>query len=80
MKTSKIIKYLKKALNKGDAHKKDALRDILDKMKKKERKLKNRLEKSTDEAERALLLEKLKVNQAHRKKGVEALRKLSGKT
>jgi hypothetical protein len=80
MKSSKIFRYLKKVLNKEDAQKKDALNDILSKLKKKERKIKGKLEDSTDEAERAVLLEKLKVNEAHRKKGIDALRKLNGKS
>lgn len=80
MKSSKIFRYLKKVLNKEDAQKKGALNDILSKLKKKERKIKGKLEDCTDEAERAVLLEKLKVNEAHRKKGIDALRKLNGKS
>ena len=79
MKSSKIVKYLQAALDKDNAKKKGALKKIIDKMKKKDRKLKAKLAAAKDEKERAAIVAKLKVNRAHRKKGVMALRKLSGK-
>ena len=48
-------------------------------MKKKERKLKEKLASAKGAKERAEIASKIKVNRAHRKKGVEAYRKLSGK-
>lgn len=79
MKSSKIVKYLHQALNQGEAKKKAALKKIIDKMKKKDRKLKAKLAAAKNDKERAVITSKLKVNRAHRKKGVKALRKLNGK-
>lgn len=81
MKSGKIIKYLQDALNLDDdkAKKKTALMKIIDKMKKKDRKLKAKLADAKTDKEKADILAKLKVNRAHRKKGVKAYRKLNGK-
>lgn len=79
MKNSKIAKYLHEALNKDNAKKKAALKKIIDKMKKKGRKLKANLSAAKTDKERKAIAAKLKVNRAHRKKGVKAYRKLSGK-
>ena len=79
MKNSKIAKYLHEALNQDSAKKKAALKKIINKMKKKQRKLKDKLAAAKTEKERAAIMAKLKVNRAHRKKGVKAFRELSGK-
>ncbi len=79
MKNSKIAKYLHEALNKDISKRKSALRDILAKMKKKERKLKEKLASAKSDKERDEITSKIKVNHAHRRKGIEAYRKLSGK-
>jgi len=79
MKSSKIVKYLNEALNQNNAKKKTALKKIIDKMKKKDRKLKAKLIAAKSDKEKASITAKLKVNRAHRKKGVKAYRKLSGK-
>lgn len=79
MKSSKLINYLQEALRQDDDKKKAALKKILSKMKKKSRKLKAKLATAQDEKERAEIVDKLKVNRAHRKKGVKAYRKLNGK-
>lgn len=79
MKNSKIAKYLHKALGKDDAKRKDALIDILAKMKKKERKLKDKLDSAKSDKEREEIANKLKVNRAHRRKGIKAYRQLMGK-
>lgn len=80
MKSSKIIKYLKAALNQDDAQKKAALKKVLDKIKKKGRKLKAKLAAAKSDKEKAEIQAKIKVNRAHRKKGIDALRKLNGKS
>ena len=79
MKTSKIIEYLHEILNRDDADQKAALKKILAKLKKKSRKLKAKLAEAKTDKERAEIEGKLKVNKAHREKGVEALRQLIGK-
>lgn len=79
MKSSKIVKYLHEALNMDKAKKKSALKKIIDKMKKKDRKLKANLSAAKTDKEREAIKAKLKVNRAHRKNGVKAYRKLSGK-
>jgi len=79
MKSSKLIKYLHEALSQDNADKKAALRKIINKMKKKDRKLKDALAAARSDKEKAAIKAKLKVNRAHRKKGAKAFRKLSGK-
>jgi len=73
MKANKIIKYLFEAINQDDVKKKQALKKIIDKMKKKESKLIKKLSASLDEDEKSTLEAKLKVLQAQRKKGEEAI-------
>jgi len=79
MKMKKIIKYLKDALDNDDSSTKVALKSLVLKMKKKEHKLKSKLEVATDNKEREELKAKLEVNRAHREKGVQALQKLKQK-
>ncbi|MDP6788279.1 MAG: hypothetical protein QF830_04660 [Rhodospirillales bacterium] len=82
MKTKDIVKSLGAALdldNKKKKKKADALRKILKKLKKKEINLKERRKAAKSGKEKSALAAKLKVNRAHRKKGVKVLRKLSGK-
>ncbi|OEJ65904.1 hypothetical protein [Magnetovibrio blakemorei] len=79
MKNSKIAKYLHKALGQDDAKRKDALIDILAKMKKKDRKLKDKLAEAKNDKERDEITNKIKVNRAHRRKGIKAYRELMGK-
>jgi len=79
MKSGKIIKYFHEIMNQDTADKKAALKKILAKMKKKSRKLKAKLAEAKTDKERAEIEGKLKVNQAHRKKGLKALRELNDK-
>lgn len=79
MKNSKIAEYLHKALSQDDTKRKDALRDILAKMKKKDRKLKDKLDSAKNDKERDEIANKIKVNRAHRRKGIKAYRLLTGK-
>ena len=82
MKTKDIVKSLGSALdldNKKKKKKADALRKILKKLKRKETNLKERLKGAKSGKEKSALVAKLKVNRAHRKKGVKVLRKLSSK-
>lgn len=82
MKTSDIVKSLRDALDlEGDKKKKKkaAIKKILAKLRKKESKLKKKIDDAGNDKEKKTLTAKLKVSHAHRKKGVEALRKLNGK-
>ena len=82
MKTKDIFVSLGKALGLDSKKKKkkvDALRNILKKLKKKEIKLKEKQKAAKGGKEKNALVDKLKVNRAHRKKGVKVLRELSGK-
>lgn len=79
MKNSKIAKYLHKALSQDDTKRKNALIDILAKMKKKERKLRDKLASAKSDKDREEIANKLKVNRAHRRKGIKAYRELMGK-
>lgn len=81
MKTKQIIKALRGVLNLDDDEKKRAaLETVLRKLKKKENKFTRRLETAVSDAERAALMAKLKVAQAHRDKGLKALREFGGET
>lgn len=77
MKTKAIFKSLRNALDKKkDKKKKDALESVLKKLKRKEAKLKAKVEDAKGGKEKKALVAKLKVNQAHRKKGEKVLGKI----
>lgn len=80
MKTKGIIKSLKNIINlSGKKKKKDSLKKILKKLRKREVMLKKKIEGASGGKEKNALEAKLKVIRAQRKKGIKALRKLSGK-
>lgn len=82
MKTSNIIQSLRDTLDlESDKKekKKAALKKILAKLKKKETKFNRKIEAAKTDKEKEAFEAKLKVSHAHRKKGIEALRKLNGK-
>jgi len=82
MKTKDIVDSLGSALDLDSKKKKkkaDALKKILKKLKKKGIRLKERHKAAKSAKEKKALVAKLKVNRAHRKKGVKALRESSGK-
>lgn len=82
MKTKDIIKSLGSTFNIGGKKKKkkiDALKKVLRKLKKKEIRLREKQKAAKSGKEKKALVAKLKVNRAHRKKGVKVLRELSGK-
>ncbi len=77
MKVEKMVGVLGDILEMGKSKRKKAgLRHILAKMKKKEVALKKALASASSDKEKKKLNTSLKVNHAHRKKGVKALRKL----
>ena len=80
MKVKKLVQGLSDALDLDkNKKKKTALRQILAKMKKKEIALKKELSSASGKKKKDIEAH-LKVNHAHRKKGVKALRKLKGKS
>lgn len=80
MKSNAIVKSLRRILDLDDkGKKKDALRKVLDKLKKNQIKLKKKLEDAKGGKERKRLAASLKVNRVHRRKGLKALRKLGRK-
>jgi len=80
MKSSKIVKYLQDALGQDNSKKKGAIKKIIDKMKKKDHRLKEKLASAKSDKDKSAIKAKIEVNRAHRKKGVKAYRKLSGKS
>jgi len=79
MKMPKMIDDLRDALDMNKKkRKKEALQNILKKMKKKELSLKKSLSSASGK-EKKRLQDSIKVSKAHRKKGIKALRKLKGK-
>ena len=80
MKSKGIVKSLKNIINISSKKKKrDALKKILKKLKKREITLKKKAGDAKSGKEKNALVAKLKVIRAQRKKGIKALRKLSGK-
>ncbi|MBT3359704.1 MAG: hypothetical protein HN403_08765 [Rhodospirillales bacterium] len=77
MKTKATYKPLHSALeNKKDEKRKDALENVLKKLKKKQSKLKGKIAESKNDKRKKFLAAKLKVNRAHLKKCEKALAKI----
>jgi hypothetical protein len=74
----KVEEFLSAQERKRRADKAD-MREVLHKLKKKERKLKAQVAQACDESERARLQSRLKVVHAQRRKGIAAIRALDGK-
>jgi hypothetical protein len=79
MKTKDIAKSLRRAVDRDGGKKKGAIKKVLKKLKQKDIKLKKQLDAAKKGKEKKAILAKLKVNRAHRKKGVKILRDLGGK-
>ncbi|MES9937311.1 MAG: hypothetical protein ABW120_06960 [Sedimenticola sp.] len=79
MKTPKLIKRVNEYLDAGknkQREQKDSIKDILKKLKKKERALKEKLGKEKNEKHRKKIQKDLDIIFAQRKKGLKALKKL----
>jgi len=81
MKNNGIMKSLTGILDRDSKKrkKKDAINQVLKKLRKKKNKLKKKLVAASGKKEKSAIAAKLKVNRAQRKKGVQALRDLDGK-
>lgn len=79
MKTKKILARLKSFMNadrRAQAAQSGAIKELLGKLKQKERELKQKLEHTTDDKERDKLAVKLAVCHAQRKKGLAILKEI----
>lgn len=79
MKTKKLLKKVEEILNakKSKQHEQiKCLKEILDKLKKRKKKLRDKLEHEDDSGEIARIEKDLAIIQAQRKKGLEALKEL----
>jgi len=77
MKTRKLIKFFLRVMNQDNAKKKHALKTIINKMKKKESKLTNKLASASSTEDKAEIEAKLRVMQAQRRKGENAIHALN---
>jgi hypothetical protein len=78
MKTKGIGKKLRSVIDGGDK-KKGALKKVLKKLKKRDLALNGKLKGTKDDKTKKELHAKIKINRAHRKKGLKALSGLKGK-
>ena len=77
MKTKKLIKFFLSVMNQDNVKKKHALKTVIDKMKKKESKLTNKLALASRTEDKAEIEAKLRVIKAQRRKGENAIRALN---
>lgn len=82
MKLPKLIKRASEILsdeNRQSAKRKEKLKEIQRQLKKKTKKLKEKLESEQNEAIRKVIMQKISVASAHRKKVIKELKKLEAK-